>query len=69
MTLEGQVSQTTTWNGNSFPAIAFSAFSTVNNNYPAYTVSGQMIAGTLQVVVANGGNQSTFSLSAAADFC
>jgi hypothetical protein len=69
VTLEGQVSQTTTWNGSSFPALAFSAFSTVNNNYPAYTVSGQMIAGAIQVVVANGGSQSTFGLSVASNAC
>lgn len=62
VTLEGLAAQSAAWNGSSFSAVVFSAFNTANNAYPAYTVSGQIVGGDLQVTVANGSNQSVFSL-------
>jgi hypothetical protein len=62
VTLEGLASQSATWNGSSFSAVVFPAFNTANNAYPTYTVSGQIVGGDLQVTVANGSNQSVFTL-------
>ncbi len=66
VTLEKQVTQMSPWNGTSFPPIAFPPFSTPSNNYPAYTVYGNLSGAGIMVTVVDGGNQSAFLIGSGA---
>ena len=55
VTLENFVSMVVPWSGTSFGPVAFAAFNTVNNIYPAYTVSGQLNGSMLDVTVTGNG--------------
>ncbi len=53
------------WDGSSFAPIAFPAFTTAANAYPAYMVSGQLNGGMLDITVSGGGETSMFSIPSA----
>lgn len=62
ITLEDTVSLGTSWDGTQFPAVMFAPFSTTNNNYSAYTVTGVVSGGVLNITVSDGESQTTFPI-------
>ena len=64
VTLEKQVTRMSPWDGTSFPPVAFPPFSTPSNNYPGYSVYGNLSGSSVMVTVMDGGNQSSFLIGA-----
>jgi len=62
VTLERAFTMNADFDGTTMSPVTFAAFNTANNNYPAQTVSGRVVAGSFEVTVAAGSNSSTFML-------
>ena len=51
------------WNGVMFPFVSFDPFSTENNDYPAFSVKGELSGGNLAITVRSGSGETNFIIT------